>query len=167
MRRVHWIRSLRIARMCGVYDRGGRQLRYGNVVRVSVRAVGSECKDHVGSESPNVAGDYSGGLPRVHLVKSTIRVTETANLGNAKHSGSGDEFCFTQRAKFSGRTAFGCTVSTAFSPRGSEKRYIYALTCIASDRSTHSQGLVVGMGHDSHQPRTFYRANAAWTHLKS
>ena len=55
-------------------------------------AVGSERKDHVRPESPDMPGDCSGGLAGIYTIERTVGITETADLGNAKHFGSGKEF---------------------------------------------------------------------------
>jgi hypothetical protein len=140
--------------MSGSYDGRSRELGYRTVIGMAVRAVRSEGKDHLRSESSDMCSDCSGGFARIYLIESTVGITETVDLGDAQHSRSGEKFCFAQRAKLSRRTASGCAAPAAFSARGCKQKCLRALGGITGHGSAQTQGLIVGMSDDSQQSET-------------
>lgn len=51
-------------------------------------------------------------------------------------------------------------MSTGFSTGGSEKNCVDALARIASHSSTHSEGLVIGISHNSYESETLHHTSA-------
>jgi hypothetical protein len=89
------------------HDRGRRELRDRDVVRVAVGAIRTKCDDYVGPNASDTSDNCSDGSRSIDLVDGSIGVAQYEHFTNTKHCGGGSKFRFTHSANLSG---FGLSI---------------------------------------------------------
>jgi hypothetical protein len=93
----------------GRHHRRGRELRDGDVIRMSVGAVRAERHDDLGAMPPQLADDAQGRLPRIGRVELPVAVAEERDVANTQRLRCGPQLRFPDSRERLGSGMLGLT----------------------------------------------------------
>ena len=128
------------------------------MIRMSVRAVGSERHDDVGTNPPQVPDDAGDGLAGVRAVEMLVAVVEQRHFAHAQHRRGGAQLSLTdlrqrQRAGMLRIVGTMAAVTAAVTARGGQQKDVDAFGRVFRERASHAQGFVIGVREHGHQRR--------------
>src|SRR3954470_23186989 len=123
---------------------------------MTVRAVGAEGQDDVGTNPSDVSRDASDDVARVRSIELLILVVEQRDLAYAQRRRGGAQLRLSNPAesRWSWMAIVARTiaaVAAAVSAGGGEQKDVHAFRAVFRERAPETQRLVVGMGEYGHQ----------------
>src|SRR6266542_4349113 len=134
-----------------IWIRGGehcrrRELTDGNVIRMTVCAIGIEGDNDMWLNAPNVPNDFCYRLRRVGLIEITINVIKKFHFVDAQFLRSVEEFNLAHSAeRFQAWIILFIAEPAALAACSSDKISLYPLRGIFRKRAAHAQRFIIGM----------------------
>lgn len=144
--------------VCGLVEGGGRVVAHGDVVGMTVEAIGAEGEDDMGAEAADLGNegldDFLGGdvdegagmVVGLIALHAGVAVVEDDRLLEAQGAAGGFQFFFTNlREGLTGGRA-GLADLTLVTQRGADQADIYSPLSVAGEGASDGEGFIVGMG---------------------
>lgn len=140
-------------------QRGPCELRYRDVVRVTISAVWSKCCDDVRPDPSNMSRNFPLHLNRIGAVQVAIDVIEKIHTADSQFPGRCVQFRFTSLANRAQPRPLCSIPETA--PLAARRRHqvrVNTFARVLREGPAHSKRFVVGMRENAHQSKGVFHS---------